>query len=142
MPEPVDNDPYLPNGWLWCMMNTMIHQFNVLGSPLQPCSFNPLTGFMRDGYCNCIPNDVGQHTVCCVVTDAFLQFSMSVGNDLSTPQPQIKFPGLRPGDQWCLCANRWLQSHASHCAPSIVLESTHESVLKLVPLDVLKQFEL
>ena len=111
---------------------------NVLGGELVPCSLEPLTGFYRNGCCETGPEDVGQHTVCAVMTDAFLKFSMSVGNDLSTPRPEYGFPGLRAGDRWCLCAPRWKEAHDAGAAPLIVLEATHEEVLAIAPLGVLK----
>ena len=111
---------------------------NVLGGELLPCSLEPLTGFYRNGCCETGPEDVGQHTVCAVMTDAFLKFSMSAGNDLSTPRPEYGFPGLRAGDRWCLCAPRWKEAHDAGAAPLIVLEATHEEVLAIAPLGVLK----
>ena len=113
---------------------------NVLGGELLPCSLEPLTGFYRNGCCETGPEDVGQHTVCAVMTDAFLKFSMSAGNDLSTPRPEYGFPGLRAGDRWCLCAPRWKEAHDAGAAPLIVLEATHEEVLAIAPLGVLKDY--
>ncbi len=113
---------------------------NVLGEPLQSCSFDPLTGFYRDGCCNTGAEDQGLHLVCCRVTADFLEFSRRVGNDLSTPRPQWGFPGLNPGDQWCVCVERWKQAlEAGHACP-IVLEATHISTLEFVDLDDLKRF--
>mgnify|MGYP002145371407 CR=1 FL=1 len=114
---------------------------NVLGGPLQTCSTKPLTGFYRDGYCRTGPDDIGLHTVCAVMTEEFLEFSRSRGNDLSTPMPQFGFAGLQAGDQWCLCLSRWIEAHAAGCAPLVVLESTHLNVLDHVSLDVLKQYD-
>lgn len=111
---------------------------NVLGEPLKPCAFDPITGFYRDGCCNTGPDDVGRHTVCARMTDAFLAFSRDRGNDLSTPRPEFGFPGLRPGDRWCLCLDRWLEAEAAGAAPRVVLASTHASVLDTVPLAVLE----
>jgi uncharacterized protein (DUF2237 family) len=111
---------------------------NVLGGELQPCSLKPLTGFYRNGCCETGPEDVGQHTVCAVLTEEFLRFSMSVGNDLSTPRPEYDFPGLNPGDRWCLCAPRWKEALDAGVAPFVVLEATHEEVLAIAPLGVLK----
>jgi uncharacterized protein (DUF2237 family) len=111
---------------------------NVLGGELVPCSLDPLTGFYRNGCCETGPEDVGQHTVCAVMTDAFLKFSMSVGNDLSTPRPEYGFPGLTAGDRWCLCAPRWMEALDAGAAPLVVLEATHEEVLAIAPLGVLK----
>ena len=113
---------------------------NVLGGELLPCSLEPLTGFYRNGCCETGPEDVGQHTVCAVMTDAFLKFSMSAGNDLSTPRPEYGFSGLRAGDRWCLCAPRWKEAHDAGVAPLIVLEATHEEVLAIAPLGVLKDY--
>jgi len=110
---------------------------NVLGEPLKPCSFDPVTGFYRDGCCNTGPEDRGRHTVCARMTAEFLAFSRARGNDLSTPRPEFGFPGLRPGDRWCLCAARWVEALAAGMAPKVVLASTHRSVLEIVPLEVL-----
>ena len=119
----------------------MTSQKNVFGTQLQPCSFKPKTGFFRDGYCNCDPSDYGQHTVCAIMTDDFLNFSKSVGNDLSTPRPEYHFNGLSAGQQWCLCLDRWIQAYESNCAPNVILESTNESVLKKVTIEQLKEYE-
>ena len=113
---------------------------NVLGQPLVPCSFDPLTGFFRDGCCKTDDNDLGRHIICAIVTKEFLQFSLKKGNDLITPRPEFAFPGLLPGDQWCLCINRWAEAHEADCAPQIKLESTLISALKTVPLQMLEQF--
>ncbi|MEM9971039.1 MAG: DUF2237 domain-containing protein [Pseudomonadota bacterium] len=110
---------------------------NVLGEPLQPCSMDPVTGFFRDGHCNTCDADTGSHTVCAVVTAEFLAFSKYLGNDLTTPRPEFRFPGLKPGDQWCVCASRFLEAADEGAAPRIKLASTHRSVLDLVPLEVL-----
>ena len=113
---------------------------NVLGTELVSCSLDPMTGFYRNGCCETGPEDVGQHTVCAVMSQAFLKFSMNVGNDLSTPRPEYGFEGLRPGDRWCLCAPRWKEAYDAGAAPQIVLEATHEEVLAIAPLSVLKAF--
>ena len=113
---------------------------NVLGTELVSCSLDPVTGFYRNGCCETGPEDVGQHTVCAVMSQAFLKFSMNVGNDLSTPRPEYGFEGLRPGDRWCLCAPRWKEAYDAGAAPQIVLEATHEEVLAIAPLTVLKAF--
>ncbi len=113
---------------------------NVFGEPLVPCSFEPLTGYFRDGCCKTDENDVGTHVVCAVMSEAFLDFSRSMGNDLITPRPEWRFPGLRAGDQWCLCANRWQQAYAAGVAPAVVLESTNHSVLSIIDLAVLRRF--
>jgi uncharacterized protein (DUF2237 family) len=111
---------------------------NVLGGPLVPCSMDPLTGFFRNGCCETGPEDVGMHTVCAVMTAEFLAFSRSVGNDLSTPRPEFGFPGLKPGDRWCLCAPRWKEALDAGVAPRVVLAATHEEVLAISPLGILK----
>ena len=113
---------------------------NVLGSELEPCGSEPLTGFYRDGCCNTGREDVGLHTVCCVVTAAFLAFSKARGNDLSTPLPQYGFHGLKPGDRWCLCAERWKEALDAGNAPQVVLEATHAVTLQIVPLEELKKY--
>ena len=115
---------------------------NVLGEPLRSCSDNPLTGFFRDGCCNTGPQDIGLHVVCVRVTDEFLQFSAQQGNDLTTPHPEFGFAGLKPGDQWCLCAARWLEAFEQGAAPGVVLGATHEAALTIVSLDDLKQFSI
>jgi uncharacterized protein len=112
---------------------------NVLGGPLEPCSTDPVTGFFRDGCCNTGPMDQGQHTVCAVMTAEFLALSKYLGNDLSTPRPEYGFPGLRPGDQWCLCASRFLQAHQEGAAPKVRLAATHRATLAIVPLSVLRE---
>lgn len=114
---------------------------NIFGEPLVPCSFDPMTGYLRDGCCRTEDSDVGAHIVCAVMTESFLGFSLKQGNDLSTPRPQWQFPGLVAGDQWCLCLTRWIEAHAAGCAPLVVLESTHQNVLDYVPLDVLQQYD-
>ncbi|MCB2115414.1 MAG: DUF2237 domain-containing protein [Rhodobacteraceae bacterium] len=113
---------------------------NVLGGPLVPCSTAPLTGFFRDGHCNTCAEDRGSHTVCVVMTAEFLAFSAYVGNDLSTPRPEFRFPGVKPGESWCLCAGRFLQAHDEGCAPKVRLDATHRRALGTVPLDVLKLY--
>lgn len=112
---------------------------NVLGGPLETCSDDPVTGFFRDGYCNTCNEDQGSHTVCALMTAEFLAYSKYVGNDLSTPHPELGFAGLRPGDQWCLCAARFLQAHDEGCAPQVRLEATHARALEIVPLTVLRE---
>lgn len=111
---------------------------NVMGGELLSCSMDPVTGFFRNGCCETGPHDVGLHTVCAVMTADFLAFSKSVGNDLSTPVPEYGFPGLKPGDRWCLCAPRWKEALDAGAAPKLVLEATHEETLAIVPLGVLK----
>ncbi len=113
---------------------------NVLGGELIPCSNRPLTGFFRNGCCETGPDDTGLHTVCVVMSAEFLAFSKAAGNDLSTPHPRFGFPGLKPGDRWCLCAPRWKEALDAGMAPQVVLESTHEETLAIVPLGVLKDY--
>lgn len=115
---------------------------NVLGSPLAPCSRAPMTGFYRTGRCDTGPEDAGSHTVCAVMTAEFLAYSKYVGNDLSTPRPEFGFPGLSPGDRWCLCAGRFLQAHHEGCAPQVDLEATHRAACEIVPLEVLRRYAL
>ena len=112
-------------------------QRNVLGTPLATCSTAPRTGFFRDGCCNTGPQDSGRHIVCAVMTEEFLRYARSVGNDLSTPAPAYAFPGLKAGDRWCLCGARWKQALDAGCAPKVVLAGTNERMLQLVPLEVL-----
>jgi len=115
---------------------------NVLGTPLVPCSFDPLTGFYRDGCCSTDAQDLGSHVICAKVTVGFLNQQMELGNDLITPRPEHRFRGLQPGDRWCVCALRWREAlHAGH-APPVVLECTHERALEFVELDVLKAHAL
>ncbi len=111
---------------------------NVLGTPLQPCSTEPMTGWFRDGCCRSDSNDRGMHWVCAVMTEEFLAFSKAVGNDLTTPRPEYEFPGLLPGDRWCLCATRWREAYHAGVAPPVVLESTHLNALGVVTLDQLR----
>ena len=115
---------------------------NVLGEPLAPCSLDPLTGFYRDGCCNTGYDDTGIHTVCVRVTAKFLAFSKSRGNDLSTPAPQFGFRGLKPGDQWCLCAGRWKEALDAGIAPPVILAATHEETLAIVPLAELRRYAI
>jgi uncharacterized protein len=111
---------------------------NVLGTELQPCCFQPLTGFYRDGFCNTGGTDYGVHTVCVIITEEFLRFSVAAGNDLVTPMPEHGFPGLKPGDRWCLCAQRWTEALEAGAAPQVVLESTHMSTIEFASLVDLK----
>ena len=115
---------------------------NVLGGKLELCSSKPMTGFFRNGCCDTSPQDVGSHTVCCVMTSDFLAFSKSCGNDLSTPMPEYGFPGLRPGDRWCLCAPRWQEALEAGQAPQVVLRATHEGALNHCSLADLKRFAI
>lgn len=112
---------------------------NVIGGDLEPCGFDPLTGFYRDGACNTGVEDLGSHTVCAVVTAEFLEHQRGIGNDLSTPMPQYMFPGLVPGDRWCVTATNWLRSHYDGVASPVVLASTHERALEVVPLAILQE---
>lgn len=112
---------------------------NVYGTPIVPCSMNPLTGFYRDGCCNTADEDVGCHAICAEMTEDFLRFSKSRGNDLSTPRPEYAFPGLVPGDRWCLCASRWKEAHAAGMAPRVFLRSCHQAALRYVSLGVLEE---
>jgi len=114
-------------------------KLNVLGEPLASCSENPITGFFRDGCCNTEASDVGSHTVCVRVTADFLDFSRHSGNDLSTPRAEFGFPGLRPGDQWCLCAARWQEALQAGVAPLVILQATHAASLRIVKLADLKR---
>ena len=116
--------------------------FNVLGTALVPCSYDPLTGFYRDGCCTTADDDTGSHVICVKVTTEFLAFSKHRGNDLSTPRPEYRFRGLFPGDRWCLCALRWREAFDAGVAPQVVLESTHERALDFVPLDWLRTHAL
>jgi len=115
---------------------------NVLGGPLQPCSSEPRTGFYRDGCCNTGPEDLGLHVVCTQMTPEFLAFSAAQGNDLSTPMPEFGFPGLKPGDRWCVCAGRWREALEAGVAPPVVLSATHEETLAVVALDDLKRYAI
>lgn len=121
-------------------MVTPLPAINVLGTALKPCSQDPKTGFFRDGSCNTCREDRGSHTVCAVMTAEFLALSKYLGNDLSTPVPEYGFPGLKPGEQWCLCASRFLQAHAEDCAPKVHLAATHQQALEIVPLEVLEAY--
>jgi uncharacterized protein (DUF2237 family) len=112
---------------------------NVLGTELAPCGDDPVTGFYRDGHCRCGPEDFGLHAVCAVMTREFLQHQASVGNDLATPRPEFRFPGLQPGDRWCVVAARWLQAHQDGVAAPVVLEATNERALEVIPLELLEQ---
>jgi len=114
-------------------------QRNVLGGELAPCGSDPVTGFFRDGCCNTAPEDVGSHTVCAVMTAEFLAFSKARGNDLSTPMPEFEFPGLKPGDRWCLCAPRWQEAFLAGKAPKVVLAATQEGALEFAELVDLKR---
>ena len=120
------------------MAFSMARSVNVFGEKLESCSTDPMTGFFRSGACDTCAEDAGAHTVCAVMTAEFLAFSKYVGNDLSTPRPEYRFPGLKPGDQWCLCASRFLQAHDEGVAPKVNLHATHARTLDIVPLGVLE----
>ena len=117
-------------------------QENVLGTELEICGIDPITGFYRDGCCNTGEGDVGTHTVCVIVTDEFLEFSRGKGNDLSTPIPNYGFPGLKAGDSWCLCALRWEEARIAGCAPRVKLTATNKKTLDLVKFDDLKEYQI
>ena len=125
----------MPNGKM-----KMEPAVNVLGTALEPCSTAPMTGFFRDGHCNTCAEDQGNHTVCITATAEFLAFSKYLGNDLSTPRPEFRFPGIKPGDSWCLCASRFLQAHDEGCAPKVRLVATHARALEVVPLSLLQDY--
>ncbi|MEL6687728.1 MAG: DUF2237 domain-containing protein [Pseudomonadota bacterium] len=116
------------------------NSLNVLGKPLAPCSMDPLTGWFRDGCCETQVQDRGRHIVCAVMTDEFLAYSRAQGNDLVTPRPEYRFPGLKAGDRWCLCLDRWREAHKAGKAPKVVLESTHQIALERIPLSTLEAF--
>jgi uncharacterized protein len=117
----------------------LVSDRNVLGGPLEPCGTDPLTGFYRDGCCSTGLEDVGAHTICAVVTAEFLEHQRLIGNDLSTPLPQYRFPGLVPGDRWCVTAANWLRAHQDGCAAPVVMASTHQRTLDIVPLEALRE---
>ena len=112
---------------------------NVLGGDLEPCGTDPMTGFFRDGCCSTGPEDLGSHTICAVVTAEFLAHQRGIGNDLPTPVPRYRFPGLVPGDRWCVTAANWARAHAAGAAAPVVLASTHEAVLRIVPIGALRE---
>lgn len=116
-----------------------MESLNVLGDPLHPCGTDPMTGFLRDGCCAWTPADLGNHTVCAVMTRDFLNYQRNAGNDLITPLPQYGFPGLQPGDRWCVVARRWLQAYLAGYPAPVVLASTHERALEVVPMDALRE---
>jgi uncharacterized protein (DUF2237 family) len=114
---------------------------NVLGTQLQACCYEPKTGFYRDGFCRTGPEDIGTHVVCAIMTAEFLVYTKEQGNDLSTPMPMYQFPGLQPGDKWCLCASRWKQAYKSGKAPEVVLEATHEKALQIIDFELLLELK-
>ncbi|MGB0224187.1 MULTISPECIES: DUF2237 family protein [unclassified Marinobacterium] len=117
-------------------------QLNVLGTPLETCSSDPLTGYYRDGCCNTDEYDRGTHTVCAVMTEEFLLFSLRKGNDLITARPEYQFPGLKPGDSWCLCAQRWEEAEVSGCAPRVNLSATNAKTLEIISFETLKRYSI
>ena len=117
-------------------------QLNIFNEPLEACSFDPVTGFFRSGCCETSEQDTGSHTVCAIMTEEFLKFSKSKGNDLSTPVPAFDFPGLNSGDRWCLCAARWLEAYEASSAPSIIAKATHRRAIEIIPMEVIKEFAL
>ncbi len=119
----------------------MDESVNVFGEKLKPCSHDPLTGFFRNGCCDTSKEDIGSHTICVRVTEEFLKYSASCGNDLITPKPQWGFPGLRPGDKWCVCAIRWLEAYKGGAPAPVYLHSTHKKALEIVPLEILERFQ-
>ncbi len=124
------------------LKHIMEKERNVLKTELKPCCTNPMTGFYRNGFCQTGPQDRGKHVICAIMTAEFLSFSKSRGNDLSTPVPQYQFPGLKPGDQWCLCASRWKEALDAGCAPLVILEATHESALQYISFEDLLEYKL
>jgi uncharacterized protein (DUF2237 family) len=120
----------------------MDESINVWGQPLIPCSNQPLTGFYRNGCCDTSEEDHGCHTVCAVTSEDFLEFSKQAGNDLSTPRPQWNFPGVNPGEKWCLCASRWLEAYRYGKAPKVDLNATHKKTLEIIPLEILERFDI
>jgi uncharacterized protein (DUF2237 family) len=128
---------------MWRRLDVAVHagpvtDRNVLGDDLEPCGTDPLTGFHRDGSCRTGPEDLGSHTICAVMTPEFLEHQRGIGNDLSTPVPAYRFPGLRPGDRWCVTAANWLRAHEDGVAAPVVLAATNEAVLRIVPLATLR----
>ena len=117
-------------------------QLNIFKEPLEACSFDPVTGFFRSGCCETSQQDTGSHTVCAIMTEEFLKFSKSKGNDLSTPVPAFDFPGLNSGDRWCLCAARWLEAYEAGSAPSIIARATHRRALEIIPIEAMKELAL
>lgn len=115
---------------------------NVYGEPLIACCMDPMTGYFRDGYCRTMPEDTGTHVVCAIMTEAFLTYTKTRGNDLSTPIPYYNFPGLKPGDKWCLCISRWIEAEKAGVAPKVDLHATHEKALAFTSIEVLVQYAL
>ena len=117
-------------------------QLNLFNEIIEECSCEPLTGFFRTGCCDTSDQDLGSHTVCALMTEDFLKFSIAKGNDLSTPVPQYNFPGLKEGDRWCLCANRWLEAYKSDSAPAIIAKATNLKALDIIPMEIIKEFAI
>jgi len=115
-------------------------QLNLFHEMIEECSCDPMTGFFRTGCCETADQDLGSHTVCALMTEDFLKFSIQQGNDLSTPVPQYNFPGLKEGDRWCLCANRWLEAYESDSAPAIIAKATNLKALDIIPMEIIKEF--
>ena len=120
----------------------MSPSLNVYGKPLRVCCMQPTTGFFRNGCCDTSEEDFGIHTVCVIATNAFLEFSKSKGNDLSTPAPEFQFPGLSEGDKWCLCATRWLEAYQAGVAPKVIISATHQKTLDIIPLNILEEYAI
>ena len=120
----------------------MKKQLNIFGKDLIACSLDPMTGYFRDGCCTSSSQDKGLHNICVVVNSKFLDFSKSQGNDLITPREEFSFPGLKPGDRWCVCVDRWIEAYLSECAPKIILEATNQSVISKIEIKILKKFAL
>jgi len=146
VPEPWEVEPYdvveelgIVGPPATCQAASMSDERNVIGGPLEPCGADPVTGFYRDGCCSTGPEDLGSHTVCAVMSAEFLAHQQRVGNDLSTPRPEYRFPGLVPGDRWCVVALRWLQAYDDGVAAPVVLAATHARALAVVPLETLRE---
>jgi len=123
-------------------MNSVEKQMNVFGEEIETCCESPITGFFRDGFCHTDDTDQGVHTICVSMTEDFLEFSKSKGNDLSTPRPEFNFPGLKEGDNWCLCAERWVEAYEVSMAPKLYIKKTNLRTLDIVPLNILKKFAI
>lgn len=118
----------------------MSKDLNVFGKEIEPCCYDPLTGYTRDGHCRTLAQDTGTHIICAVMTKEFLDFTRSRGNDLTTPRPAWEFPGLKPGDRWCLCISRWLEAEAAGVAPEVVLKATHQKALEFTSMELLLEY--
>ena len=122
--------------------NPELNRFNVFGEPLASCCFDPITGYFRNGFCHTASSDLGQHTMCAQMTEAFLNFSKDRGNDLSTPVSEVGFVGLKPGDFWCMCVTRWVEAYQAGAAPLVKLQACHQAVLSYVPLHILMEYAI